>query len=1340
MNVKTTTLALSFAAIAAGACAAEGNMFGNQAQNEGLDVVPAPGKVKIDGAIDKGEWDLSGQIWSFADWDARDTFSVKSAAMYDAEFLYLSFDWRDPLPLNSKVDPKSDPGRGWTADAVQLRTCTDSMVAWFTMWGFDGGRKPALEYVQAGDGKDPENKNVENVKRLLYPGKDGVTELGEGVELAYRMADDGKGFTQEVKIPWRIIYADEEHRAKAGDSYRMGLEFYWGTPAGTGFPMHNYKDNLQPGVYTREFFWRAKKAWGDVHLLAGSAKPREYRPSVIKPEGPIAVRATVPAGSEFFSLVIDDAEGRRVRNLAGGFRTDDYKVGEKGGKTEVEVRWDGLDESGKAVPAGSYVAKTIGSNRIDGYWELCFYNPGTPAWDTLDHRGGWGADHNAVKTVGSAGEMTILCCDFAEGGDGTFAIGPDGRKAWGEKRGSSSVAGNDKYVFIIPNDWDSTGMSICRLDAKTGAYLPFRKGEDMPVLLSKVFGLKVNERVPNVLALAINAHGLLALCSDNVLRILDPETGAVLRKIKLHATKFLSTETCPFAADDANAYSFLGRELQITDLESGKSRLVSLDAGLFGRRPAVENPGAMTVRGGFVYVADNGEDMQIKKFDLEGKQVGAIGRKGGRPRQGAFVRDGVRNASSIAFDAKGRLWVAENQQFPRRVSVFSENGDFVRDYIGNAGYAGGGTLIHRQDHTKACAAFNEISIDIPGRKWDVTNVMFNPDPEKGVVIRPGQTAFHYGDMFYSSASGEKREYFSSVGEPRNTPYFIMIRDGENWSPVAAITTVGTIAKVVGGQYGSQVVEAPSGAWAGCDAADTVIWNDFNNDGYVQRDECETIPALSSTTPKGGKPRSLYNSLAFRTASNTTTDMDDLGIYATRCTDPKAKKWEVGRLVPVSWRDGGRPVYSMKGFVPTPNQSLMPNGAATEVPGEDLVVGFVNIGKSVYVAGWRKSTGDIVWKHISPYHQVHGSHNAPMPRPGLVIGCLKVMGVAKGCGDKSVFMVRGNLGEDYFFTTDGFLVNRFTKDGRLPGLPPPEDEELLRKSSYSNYGGRGEHFSGTFARQDDGVVRASGGIPASQAGNIFRIEGLESIRSGDSAAFLLSDAQVVEADRFNVERQLAARHEVEPLEIAAAASRPKQFRIASEGQKVVADFAATWDADALHLSWTIKGDDSPWLNRGKDWRLLFKTGDCVDFQLSPTGNRGRSAAEGDFRLLVAPFGGSSVAVLMKERAAGAASPYVYNSPVGSVRFDSVAKLDAQPRVKTANGRTTVELDVAWGALGMAAPTSGAKMSGDVGFILSDSDGNINVARVYRANKSTNLVNDQPGEAKIVPNGFAEVQFK
>ena len=1336
MNKRIMVMGL-FASLAGAVGAAEGNMYGNQAQNEGLDAVPVPGQATIDGEIADGEWDLSGQIWSFADWDARNTFSVKTAAMYDADFLYLCFDWRDPLPLNSKVDPKSDPGRGWTADAIQLRTCTDSMVAWFTMWGFDGGRLPAFDYVQAGDGKNPENKNVPNVHKLLYPGKPGVTQLGEGIELAYRMAADGKGFTQEVKIPWTIIYGEEAHKAKAGDAYRMGVEFYWGTPAGTGFPMHNYKDNLQPGVYTREFFWRAQKAWGDVNLRPGSVAKREYRPQVVRPEGPIAVRALVPAGSEFFSLAIDDAAGRRVRNLAGGFSVAEFKVGEKDGQVEVEVRWDGLDESGKAAPAGDYVAKTIGSDRVDGYWELSFYNPGTPAWDTLDHRGGWGADHSCVKTVGSAGEMRVLCCEFAEGGDGTFALGPDGRKKWGEKRGSSVVAGNEKYVFIIPNDWNARGSQICRLDAKTGAYLPFRKGADMPVALAEVFGLRPADKVPSVLGLAMHAEGLLVLCDDNQIRVLDPEKGVVLRTLPLHATKFLELGTCPFAADDRNAYSFFGRELQVTDLASGRSRLVAL-AG--GTTPAVESPSALAVRDGVLYVADNGADMQIKKFTLDGRLVGTIGRRGGRARQGKFVRDGVRNVSSLAFDSDGRLWLAESQQFPRRVAVYTADGAFVRDYIGNAGYAGGGTLIHRQDAHKACAAFNEISIDIPNRKWDVTNVMFNPDPGKGFVIRPGQTSFHYGDMFYSSASGAQREYFSSVGETRNTPYFIMIRDGENWAPVAAMTTVGTVAECVGGRNKANVLAAPSGEWAGCDAADTVIWNDFNNDGYVQRKECEVFPAIASTAPTAKRSFGIYQGLSVRPASNSTTDMDDLGFYLTRCTDPKAKKWELGRLVPVSYRDGGRPVYSMKGFVPTPNKELVLNCAASEVPGEDLVVGFINEGRAVYVAGWRKSTGEVQWKYASPYHQVHGSHNAPMPRPGLVIGCLKVMGVAKGCGDKSVFMVRGNLGEDYFFTTDGFLVNRYTKDGRLPGLPPPTDEELLRQSSYANYNGRGEHFSGIFARQSDGVIRCSGGLPASQAGNVFRLEGLEKIRNGSACAFAITDRQVVEADRFNVERQLALRQKVEPLEIAAKPGRAKSYRVESNGQKAVANFQARYDAKGLDLVWSIAGDDTPWLNKGKDWRLLFKTGDCVDFQLSPSANTGRDVAEGDFRLLVAPFNGSSVAVLMKQRLAGSPAPYVYNSPVTSVKFDSVTKLAAVPQVKTEGGRTTVTLSVAWAELGLSAPAAGATMTGDVGFILSDNEGQINVARVYRANKSTNLVNDQPGEARIAPNGFGEIRFR
>ena len=87
---------------------------------------------------------------------------------------------------------------------------------------------------------------------------------------------------------------------------------------------------------------------------------------------------------------------------------------------------------------------------------------------------------------------------------------------------------------------------------------------------------------------------------------------------------------------------------------------------------------------------------------------------------------------------------------------------------------------------------------------------------------------------------------------------------------------------------------------------------------------------------------------------------------------------------------------------------------------DVTVGFLKIDHRDYVAGWRTSTGEILWRHASPFHSVHGSHDAPMPHPGLLIGCLKVVGEARGCGDSDVVMVRGNLGEDYFLTADGFF--------------------------------------------------------------------------------------------------------------------------------------------------------------------------------------------------------------------------------------------------------------------------------------------------------------------------------
>lgn len=57
------------------------NMVGFQTQNEGFFAVPAKGEVKIDG--DASEWDRSGEIQSYRDTSVKDTYSVRTSAMWE---------------------------------------------------------------------------------------------------------------------------------------------------------------------------------------------------------------------------------------------------------------------------------------------------------------------------------------------------------------------------------------------------------------------------------------------------------------------------------------------------------------------------------------------------------------------------------------------------------------------------------------------------------------------------------------------------------------------------------------------------------------------------------------------------------------------------------------------------------------------------------------------------------------------------------------------------------------------------------------------------------------------------------------------------------------------------------------------------------------------------------------------------------------------------------------------------------------------------------------------------------------------------------------------------------
>ena len=277
-------------------------MFGRQSNNTGIRAVPAPGPVKIDGAL--GDWDLSGRIWSFADMAIRDRYSAETAVMWDKDCVYLAVHFKDPNPMHNTINPVFDPESGWKGDALQLRMLTD-WPQWLTMWHFAAEKRSMLHHAMW---KDP-TSDRKGLDITLNVGEPGATAIGQGVEMAFKVDADGRGYVHELRLPWAFIYK-QAPRVAPGLTFRMGMEFFYGADGETLWPVHRYADNLQPGETSREFFWSATRLWGDVKLVAeNNVEKLSYIPDVGKLEGTIALRATIPAAAREFTVVIESPDG-----------------------------------------------------------------------------------------------------------------------------------------------------------------------------------------------------------------------------------------------------------------------------------------------------------------------------------------------------------------------------------------------------------------------------------------------------------------------------------------------------------------------------------------------------------------------------------------------------------------------------------------------------------------------------------------------------------------------------------------------------------------------------------------------------------------------------------------------------------------------------------------------------------------------------------------------------------------------------------------------------------------------------------------------------------------------
>ena len=153
---------------------------------------------------------------------------------------------------------------------------------------------------------------------------------------------------------------------------------------------------------------------------------------------PIPIKFTVPDDG-FVTLVIDDAEGKRIRNL---IADTPFATGEH------TVWWDGSDDLARdpsaashglyyiptqLVAPGEYSVRGLWRKQVDIKHEISTYTNGNPAWNTADASGGWLANHTPPCACSSCptagGEPRVLIGSYvSEGGDGLAWVDLDGRK------------------------------------------------------------------------------------------------------------------------------------------------------------------------------------------------------------------------------------------------------------------------------------------------------------------------------------------------------------------------------------------------------------------------------------------------------------------------------------------------------------------------------------------------------------------------------------------------------------------------------------------------------------------------------------------------------------------------------------------------------------------------------------------------------------------------------------------------------------------------------------------------------------------------------------------------
>lgn len=1044
---------------------------------------------------------------------------------------------------------------------------------------------------------------------------------------------------------------------------------------------------------------------------------------------PIDVTFRLPEAG-IVTLVVEDAQGRRVRNLVA---ETPFPAGEH------VAKWDGLDESGripramggvvyevagKPVPPGTYRVRGLWRRALELRYEFCPYGAGSPPWNTPDASGGWLADHYPPSDVlflpgeGERPDRMLISSLVAEAGHGLIWTDLDGRKLKGVRwiggawTGASHLArdagaGVRGVYAYAGSGWKAgeKGVRELRISALT------RDGEgregSAKVLVHRFPARPLatdqgwDQEYSYLAGLA--AHdGLVAVSLSRLdeLLVVDARRKEIVSRAPLEDPRGL-------------AFGHSGRLLALSG-----TRLVRFGAplsrALEDGRPAVviarglQDPRRVIVADdGHIYVSDRGDSQQVKMFSPRGRLVRAVG-KPGAVRAGPYDPARLTHPNGIAIDGRGRLWVAEEDCAPKCVSVWSRNGERVTEFLGPPQYGGGGNLSADKTRFYYYMAKNgsgggmEFSLDWERGTSRLTNVYRRLQPgdwklPAGLGYAGPQLPVRLGGRTYLTNAF----CTNPTGGARLIGVWLL-RDGSA-RLVAAAGSANAWAPAKTPDVRARLPEGtvldPQWHRSHCVL---FAWSDRNEDGEVQPDEV-TFKRLSDRV---GQRR--LGTLYVGPALAMMTSFTDV-------------------LEPSGFTRGGVPLYDAA-TLRTRVQGIrhrFTSGGGEAFPARDGWIVVTGGPMRGYLHGER------MWTYPSRWPGLHASHSGPRTsKPGQMIGTTRLLGwpVTPRRGEASeLWFVNGNRGNVYVMTTDGVFVATL---GTWPG-PVLNMAEARRGMDLSGVNFHGEHFWPTVTQADDGNIYLVAGKDHS---GIVRIDGLGSVRRLPATTLELSARQVAAARRYRQENRPPPRDASAPLPVRVLDHPPTVDGSTAEWRGAAwariderTRAAAAVARKRLYVAYETEESDLL-DNRGESLSMLFKTGGALDLMLD---------ARGGERLLVTMLRGKPTAVLYRLKVPGTPPErrVAFSSPTRTVVFDAVEDVSRHVELASENGH--FEFSFSLRQLGLD-PKPGKSIRADLG-VLRGRQGQT-TERAYWSNQATAIVTDVPSEAQLVPNAWGQWRFQ